>query len=173
MIEWRPIPNHENYEASNTGEIRRVRNERIVSQRKKEELLGYKVICLYTNKKKYTKNVARLIWNAFNDCECEHTIDHIDRDASNNNIENLRCITHSENSRNRNIYSRDSNKYNLTDEIKREIITKYKSGEMSTWDIIHKYKIPSNYIHMVLKRGSWDKLINEPDNVQQSTEDSK
>ena len=168
MIEWRPIPNHENYEASNTGEIRRVLNQKVLKQRKKEELLGYMMISLFTNKKKYTKNVARLIYNAFNECGCKHTIDHIDRDASNNKLENLRCITHSENSKNRSIYSTRTNKYNLTDEIKREIISNYKPGKMSTWEIIHKYKIPSNYLTMVIRRGTWNKYLDETNDVRKS-----
>lgn len=153
---WKSIPSFPNYEASNLGNIRRVRNNRIVKQGQ-SDVRGYRVVSIFYNKKKYTKKVARLVWSAFNECECDVTIDHIDRNKTNNNIENLRCVTLKEQFKNRGIY-KGRNKYSLTEKDKIEMVKKYTNGEWSTWDISKKYGIPSNYFLTIYQRGSWHKL---------------
>lgn len=164
-IEWRTIPSFPNYEASNTGKIRRALTKIELKTRDIELNRDYQIVSLYYKKKKYTKKIARLVYEAFNDCGCKKTIDHIDRVKTNNNIKNLRCISIRENHNNRTIY-KNNNKYNLTVEKKIEIITKYRNGEWSTWDIMGKYNLPSNYIYSVIKRGSWDKLANGKIRIQ-------
>jgi len=153
---WRTIPNHPNYEASNLGRIRRGMNGRVVKQLG-SDVRNYQVVTIWTNKKKYTKKVARLVWSAFNDCECDKTVDHIDRNKLNNTITNLRCISNKENLENRTIY-REKNKYQITLKDKITIIQNYRMKVWSTWDIAKKYGIPSNYLHTTFQRGSWDKL---------------
>jgi hypothetical protein len=157
-IEWRVIPTFPNYEASNTGLIRRAKTGDVLKQRDIDMNRPYQIVSIFSNKKKYTKKVARLVWEAFNDCACGMTIDHIDRNKCNNNLSNLRCVSNAENHKNRTIY-KNNNKYNLTDGLKIEIISNYRAGNWSTWDIMKKYDIPSNYITSVIKRGSWDKLV--------------
>jgi len=160
MEEWRPIPYFPNYECSNTGLIRRASNQRILKLGIMETVRDYLVVSIYYNKKKYTKNMGRLVYDSFNECECKQTIDHIDRNPKNNHISNLRCVSHKDNSKNRDNYSNTKNKYNLTDDDKKNIISKLKSGELTTWGIMKEYGIPTNYIHMILKRGSWNKFLN-------------
>lgn len=156
---WKEIPSHPNYEASSFGNIRRKRNGKQI------KLLdscsrGYKIAYLFTNKRKYTKKVSRLVWEAFNGCPCGLTIDHIDRNPSNNKIDNLRCITMEDNFKNRTIY-KEKNKYNLTIEKKREIVTAFRTGEKSTWKLMKEYGIPLNYLDIVFKRRSWDYLYEQ------------
>ena len=86
MEEWRPIPYFPNYECSNTGLIRRALNQRVLKLGIMETARDYLVISIYYNKKKYTKNIGRLIYDSFNECECKQTIDHIDRNPKNNHI---------------------------------------------------------------------------------------
>ena len=157
-IEWREIPSFPNYEVSNTGLIRRAKNGEVLKQRDIDMNRPYQIVSLFYNKKKYTKKVSRLVWEGFNGCACGMTIDHIDQNKTNNNLSNLRCISVAENHKNRTIY-KNTNKYNLTDGIKMEIISNYRVGKWSTWDIMKKYHLPSNYITSVIKRGSWDKLV--------------
>ena len=83
-IEWRAIPSFPNYEASNTGLIRRAKTGDVLKQRDIDMNRPYQIVSIFYNKKKYTKKVSRLIWEAFNDCACGMTIDHIDRNKTNN-----------------------------------------------------------------------------------------
>jgi hypothetical protein len=154
--EWRPILNHENYEVSNEGNVRRKSTGTPVKQNLDDR--EYYSIMLWTNKKQYKKRVHRLIWNSFNDCECEETVDHIDRDKHNNNLNNLRCISNRENSINRDTISNKTNKYNLDDKLKKSLVIRYKTGEISSYQIYKEYGIPSNYFFEQLKRGNWEKL---------------
>jgi hypothetical protein len=156
---WNEIPSYPNYQASNLGNIRRKLNERLLKT-KSIDNRPYQVITIFTNGKKYTKKVARLVWEAFNGCECDKTIDHIDRNALNNHIDNLRCISIKENCMNKSNTPK-SNKYNLTDEIKRDIINAVKNGNKTSWDIMKQYGLPLNYITTVIKRKSWDKYLDQ------------
>jgi hypothetical protein len=160
-IKWKEIPSFPNYEASNTGLIRRAKNGKILKSRNLEDLdhRKYQIISIYHNKKKYTKKVARLVWEAFNQCECTETIDHIDKAVMNNNISNLRCVSKKMNSGFRDSYSNKTNKYNLNDDIKKEIISNYRSGRWTSWYVMKQFGIPTNYFHMIIKRGTWDRLI--------------
>lgn len=164
--EWKVIPSHPNYEASSFGRIRRFKNKRVLKTADADKIRPYQVVCLFTNGKQYTKKAARLVWEAFNG-PCGETIDHIDRNPANNYISNLRCVSCEENYKNRTIYNKKTNLYNLTTEKKVEIITRYRTGELTTWGIMKNYGIPMNYIKNVIDRGSWDKLANGPNAVQQ------
>jgi hypothetical protein len=156
---WVKARNHPNYEVSNKGDIRRALNGKLLLQQNCDK--DYKLVTIFTNGKKYTKRIAKLIWESFNECECKETIDHKDRNKSNNQIENLACISLSENCKNRHIY-RNKNKYNLDDDKKRIIINKIAAGEWKSYTVWKEYKIPTNYIDSVVKRGTWNHLIDEP-----------
>lgn len=162
--EWRVIPSHPNYEASSLGSIRRKKNQKVLATADADHQRPYQVVCLFTNGKQYTKKAARLIWEAFNG-PCGQTIDHIDRNVANNNISNLRCVSGADNYKNRTIYKEKTNKYNLTTEKKIKIITRYRTGELTTWGVMKEYGLPMNYFSIVAKRGSWDKLVNGPNAV--------
>jgi hypothetical protein len=153
--EWKPILNHENYEISNEGNIRRKSTGTPVKQALDDR--EYYSIMLWTNKKQYKKRVHRLIWNSFNDCECKQTVDHINQDKHDNRLENLRCISNRDNAKNRGTISNKTNKYNLTPELKRSLVIRYKAGELTSYQIYKEYGIPSNYFFECLKRGRWEK----------------
>jgi hypothetical protein len=159
---WKVIPLYPNYEASNTGKIRRLLNGKELKQAG-SDIRNYQVVTLFTNGKKYNKKVARLVYQAFNGCECEFTIDHIDRNKLNNNLDNLRCITNRENCQNRTIY-KTKNKYNLSKQDKINIVLAYDNGEKSSWKLSREYKVPPNYLLTTLKRGTWHKLCQEQQN---------
>jgi hypothetical protein len=166
MIEWKVIPSYPNYEASNDGKVRRKLNE--VEVRQSLDDRQYLTVMLFTNKKKYRKRVARLVWSAFNECDCKETVDHIDRDKVNNHISNLRCVSKKENSQNRDNYSNKTNKYNLPDGKMIELIKMYKNKETTSYKIFHQYGIPSNYFFEQLKR--YDKknsITNGPNSVRE------
>lgn len=165
---WSECFDFPNYEVSSTGKMRRAKNKREIKIG--IDTRGYSIVRIFYNKKKYTKRIARLVWQSFNDCACNMTIDHIDRNKSNNNLENLRCISYSENSRNRNIYGK--NVYKLNEQLKREILSKYRNEKMSLKDIWTRYGIPTNYMGMVIRRGSWDKYLNDREGISEISKNS-
>lgn len=155
---WKEIPEYETYEASNLGNIRNAKRGTLVKQ--SLDTRGYLVVYLYHQGKKYCKKVARLVWAAFNNCQCGKTIDHHDRNKTNNKIDNLSCISIEDNRKNRDTYSYSNkdNKYNLTKELKAEIGLKLSTGELNLRRVWLQYGIPSNYMGQVRKRGSWLRL---------------
>lgn len=154
---WNVIPMYPTYAASNTGKIKNIKRNTILAQ-KSIDSRNYQRVCISYQNKSYTKRVPRLIWAAFNGCDCGETIDHIDGNVLNNNIENLRCVSNKENCMNRDNYGKKINKYNLDDDKKREIIRAYKTGEKSVWKLSFEYNIPSNYLYTTIQRGSWEHL---------------
>lgn len=143
------------YAASNTGKIKNIKRNTLVKQ-SAHDVRDYQRVCISYENKKYTKKVSRMIWAAFNGCECDKVVSHIDGNVMNNNITNLECVTPKENSARRDIYSK--NCYDLNDVIKKEIITAYKNKTKSVWKLSKEYNIPETYLYTTFKRGSWEHL---------------
>ena len=155
---WKQIPMYPTYAASNLGRIKNIKKDKIMAQSTVDVMRDYQKVCISYKNKPYTKKVSRLVWAAFNDGECPETINHIDGNPLNNNIENLECISNQENCAKKNIYRKDINKYNLDDNKRREILISYMTGEKSVWKLSYEYKIPTNYLYTTFKRGSWNHL---------------
>jgi len=105
---WKDIPSLKNmYQASNMGRIkskeREVIKEKGRSYIKPQQLLSpnnngrdYLSVMLAIDGKYFRRYIHRLVMEAFNG-ESKLTVDHIDRDKSNNRLENLRYLTQREN----------------------------------------------------------------------------
>ena len=103
MEMWKPIPDLLGYSVSNKGRIRKDSTGQIMVLSKNG---GYARITI-------SKHVHRLVAQAFldkpeNDEQC--WVDHIDGNRSNNNVENLRWVTPSENALSYGYHSRIKNK---------------------------------------------------------------
>ena len=155
---WKQIPMYPTYAASNLGRIKNIKKDTIMAQKANDPTRDYQRVCISYQNKPYTKKIARLVWAAFNGCECEQTINHIDGDPKNNHVDNLECISIKENCGKRNIYRKKENKYGLTDEIRKQILTYYLNKEKSVWKLAQEYNIPTNYLYTTFKRGSWNHL---------------
>jgi hypothetical protein len=165
---WRQIPMYPTYAASNLGRIKNIKRDTIMAQSPVDNR-DYQKVCISYKNKAYTKKVSRMVWAAFNDCDCPDTIDHIDGNPKNNRIENLACISNRLNCMKKNTYGKRINKYNLDDDKKREILTKRNNG-VSVWTLSYEYQIPSNYLYTTFKRGSWNHLCwnNDTNNTKNS-----
>jgi hypothetical protein len=98
--EWRIVAGFDNYEVSNTGLIRNRSTGDELRQR--TDRAGYYRVNLHRDGMQKTKRIHKLVAAAFlGDPEGDREVDHIDRNRSNNNIENLRYVSKSENGKNR------------------------------------------------------------------------
>lgn len=133
---WKPIPELLGYSVSNKGRIRKDETGQIMVLSKNG---GY---CRIT----ITKNVHRLVAKAFLNQPDEEQcwVDHIDGNRSNNNVENLRWVTPSENCLSFGHKSRIENK-------KRKVKATNLSGETiifeSRQDAAEYFKCSDSEIH--------------------------
>lgn len=103
---WLNVRGYPNYEVSSQGRVRNLKTKKIMKQRTD---LGYQKVNLYKNGEQKRKAVHRIVCSAFNlNPHSKSCVDHIDRDTSNNHIQNLRWATRSENQMNRSIQSNNS-----------------------------------------------------------------
>ncbi len=100
---WKTI-NETNYEASSNGEIRNIKTGRILKQRI-DKRTGYYIVDIQINGQSTTFKTHRLIAKTFLKVESNSVVDHIDRDRTNNNVNNLRMVSIEENLANRKIFT--------------------------------------------------------------------
>ena len=103
MIEiWKPVKEFEGlYEVSNLGQVRSLNYKRTKGTKILKLVIdkdGYLRVNLYKNGKQYNKKVHRLVTAAFiPNPEGKTEVNHIDGNKTNNRVENLEWVTHSEN----------------------------------------------------------------------------
>jgi hypothetical protein len=99
MEEWKQIDDYPNYSVSNLGNVKNNKTNKLLSL--SENGYGYIKVILYKNNTKKTFNLHRLIGKTFmTHFDDNLEIDHIDRNKTNNCLENLRLVTRSENCKN-------------------------------------------------------------------------
>jgi 16S rRNA A1518/A1519 N6-dimethyltransferase RsmA/KsgA/DIM1 with predicted DNA glycosylase/AP lyase activity len=93
MEEWRTIMDYPDYEVSSLGQVRR--GDRILKPRMAR---GYCRVGLCKESKEKIKTIHRLVAEAFlPNPDNKSDVDHIDRNRTNNVVDNLRWATRSEN----------------------------------------------------------------------------
>lgn len=115
---WKQIKDY-SYEVSTTGEIRNIKNKKILKQR--ISTTGYWLVDIQINKVNRTFKTHRLIAETFLEKDLlRNEVDHINRIKHDNRVENLRWVSHFENMQNVD-----------WDNTKRNIVTKEKILEIS------------------------------------------
>ena len=110
--DWKDIPDMSPYQASRTGEIRRVWEHKAVPLKQCTLEKGYKRVALSIGGAKKTFHVATLVAKTFiPNPENKPQIDHIDNDPSNNRVENLRWATRMDQLKNRRPYATTGEKH--------------------------------------------------------------
>ncbi len=105
---WRDIEGFDGYQVSSFGRVRslRIRSDSPIKPmmlsgkilKQSLDKNGYSMVWLYKNGIRFTCKVHRLVANAFiPNTECKPQIDHINTIRNDNNVENLRWVTASEN----------------------------------------------------------------------------
>ena len=90
MEKWKQVEDFTNYEISSYGRVRK--GERVLTP----QIHRYVNILFWKDKKYHMRYVHRLVAQAFMSNEKE-TVNHIDGDKHNNNVDNLEWATRSEN----------------------------------------------------------------------------
>ena len=106
---WKPVSDNyfkDNYEVSNLGNVRRLNKTKPPRLLKPYKLKnGYLQVCLCVDNYKELLTIHRIVALAFlQNNDKNNEIDHIDRDKTNNCVDNLRWVSKSENCKNRKSY---------------------------------------------------------------------
>ncbi len=108
---WKTLDRIPHYEVSNQGRVRS-------SLRKAGKILkpastkdGHQLVCLVKDGQKYTSYIHRLVAEVFipNVHPLRNYVNHIDKDPTNNNVDNLEWVSNSENcfhARNPDLYNK-------------------------------------------------------------------
>lgn len=97
--EWKIVKNYPDYKISNLGDIFSIKSNKILKPRQDEN--GYYKIKLINDIKRRHMFIHRLVYDTFkNIIDDNKVIDHIDKNKINNNINNLREVSLSDNSKN-------------------------------------------------------------------------
>jgi hypothetical protein len=118
---WKPLAGFANrYEISDLGEIRLLTG-RVLSTRPDKD--GYRMASLWDYQQYWTVKVHQLVLITFvGTAPVKHVADHIDRNASNNRLSNLRWVTHRVNGANRKVTSQSGIKG-----------VRYRAGKPNPW----------------------------------------
>lgn len=158
---WLPIPEWEGlYEVSNFGQVRSLHFGKIKIRVLGSDSFGYKFVKLKSADKKAKLKIGRLVAEVFiPNPDNLPTVDHIDRNPSNNHVENLRWVTQGDNNRNRDMGDKVRGIKNpravLTEQKVIRIRQLYKTG-LGTRKIAKLFGITKNQAESALK--NWQHL---------------
>ena len=95
---WKTIKEMKTYEVSNYGNVRRKLQNNYKNLKPFADKDGYLKVCLCENQKRLYRFVHRLVAQTFiPNLENKPTVNHIDGNKKNNNLENLEWATYQEN----------------------------------------------------------------------------
>ena len=104
MEEYRPIKDYPNYEVSNHGNVRNIKSRNIFTP--VINRYGYKCFVLRKDGTQKTFKIHRIVAETFlENPNNESFVDHLDGNKQNNNANNLRYVSRSQNAMNSKLYA--------------------------------------------------------------------
>lgn len=94
---WKELERFPGYEVSNLGRVKSNKGKTPKFLKIVKNNRGYDLVCLFHNKKRYTGYIHRLVAEAFIPTGLDiltAEVNHIDKDTSNNSIDNLEWTTY-------------------------------------------------------------------------------
>lgn len=154
--QWKYVKDFEDYMVSTEGKVISLKKPTPIMLKPNEDAMGYVHYRLYHKDggAKLFKG-HRLVCQTFiPEIEGKDTVNHLDGDKKNNNVENLEWTTQKENMKHawRNgLISRYT--WTLTDEEEEEICEKYVPHYYSVKRLSEEYDVPISTIRTILKNG--------------------
>lgn len=126
---WKEIKDFPNYSVSDSGEVKNNKTGRILKKALNQD--GYEIVQLWNNGKGTTKRVHRLVLEAFKPIEnTNYEVNHLDRDRTNNNLNNLEWVSSKQN-----IHYRDAN--DNPNKRTRKIKVEFTTGEIKIFESLN------------------------------------
>ena len=158
--EWKPIPGHPAYVASNHGQIKKLYsgkggNGGAIILAIFTAPVGYQFVKIVIDGRKYTFGVHQLVAAAFiGPCPRGHEVNHIDGNKANNIPENLEYVTHKENCQ---LSTKQRGRIKLTSEIVYEIRQALEAGERQV-DVGARYGVAQGTVSAIKRRTIWKRI---------------
>ena len=136
MEHWKPIAGYDGYEVSSLGRVRSMKHKKVKILKPGNAGYGYLAVNLCKNGKVKYMKVHRLVAEAFipNPQNLE-TVNHIDEDKTNNNVNNLEWMTQADNNRYGTRIARCSKQVQMFDKSTGELLATFpsiKEAELQT-----------------------------------------
>ena len=131
MNMWKEIKDFPNYSVSDSGEVKNNKTRKILKKALNQD--GYEIVQLWNNGKGTMKRIHRLVLEAFKPIEnANYEVNHLDRDRTNNNLNNLEWCSTQQNIEYRD--KEDNPKRRTTQKVKVE----YLDGTIEIYDSVAK-----------------------------------
>lgn len=154
---WKEVVDHPDYLISNHGRIYSKRTSKLLKPGK-QNYLSF-VVCV--NNKRKTLNVHREVAKAFiGPYPVDMQVAHLDGNAHNNNVNNLKYVTAKINQNHRKIHGTDTKGIKngrsvLTPEIVKLIKARYIPQKMGAPSLAKEFGVTASTIYRIIKGESW------------------
>ena len=119
MEDFVPIKNYETYAINKKGEVLDLRSKKLLKQYPNFNAGNYLQVALINENGYKSFRVHRLVAETFiSNVDNKPTVDHIDRNRHNNNLDNLRWATNTEQSYNQKAKGKIPHKYIMLEDLK-------------------------------------------------------
>jgi len=150
---WRPIKDFPDYEVSNLGRVRSFKRSPQGKILSPVEGRGYFHVGLWKNECMTTMSVHVLVIEAFKGSRPPgYEVSHLDNDGTNNHIDNLEWMTHSENV---SMHKESSLGVKLSLDKAKEVRALFRTGKYSKKELAQQFGVTKANIGAIVHNKSW------------------